>query len=154
MCVTCSRESCLSLSESWPLPKRSEKQEQILLLTSLQLLRLHTADAFRCKLKSEFVSTYRVLILWRVFLQLKFQLQSSKIQVGTILLFRITLPTASCPWLFVEPSSFHPTFQSGSEEAFPCTTEIVAQPLCSVKRWPFNEVQKNPSESSWHCTAK
>lgn len=63
MCVTCSRESCLSLSESWLLPQRSEKQEQILLLTSLQLLRLHTVDAFRCKLKSEFVSTYRVLIL-------------------------------------------------------------------------------------------
>lgn len=77
----------MPLSESWLLLKRSKKWEQILLITSVQLVRLHTVDAFRCKLKSEFALAYIVLILWRVFLQLKFKLQPSKIQVATSLLF-------------------------------------------------------------------
>lgn len=149
ICVTCPAESCLSLSESWFLLKGLKKWEQILLVTSVQLVRLHTVDPFRCKLKSEFASTYIVLVLWRAFLQLKFKFQPSKIQVAASLLFWRTLPAASCPWLFVEPFSFLTTFQIGSI-GFPWYhddgTEVVAHPLCSIQRWLFNEVQKNPQK--------
>lgn len=93
ICVTCLTESCLSLSESWLLIKGLKKREQVLLpITSVQLVRRHRLDAFRCKLKAKFALTYIVWILRRSSFPFK-------IQVAThpSLLFWSTLPAASCP---------------------------------------------------------
>lgn len=91
--VICPTESCSSLSQSWLLLKSLKKWEQVLLpVTSVQLLRLHRLDAFRCKLKAEFALTCIVQILQSSSLPVR-------IQVVTYpsLLFWSTLTAASCP---------------------------------------------------------